>query len=99
MGVSGLVPFVEGFAGSTAGSVAYHAAGVQGDVQLPDTCTGPPLSLPLSKSRLCSTVRAVAGGQACAAVALSVTRRPTFRKCSQMVFAMMPAVPRRRFVP
>src|SRR5215471_11872239 len=101
MGVSGSVPLVAGFDGLTAVRLPYHVAALQGAVQLPDTCTGPPLSLPLSKSRLCSTMRPVGGvgGQACAAVALSVTRIPTFRKCSQMVFAMMPAVPRRRLVP
>src|SRR5262245_58997388 len=96
MGVSGSLPFADGLAGLTAVRLAYHAAGVQGEVQLPVTCTGPPLSLPLSKRRLCSTTRPVAGGQACAAVALSETSRPAFRKCSRMALAMIPAVPRRR---
>ena len=41
----------------------------------------------------------MAGGQACAAVALSLTSRPAFRKCSMMVFVMIPPVPRRRFEP
>src|SRR5262245_58587592 len=98
MGVSGSLPFEDGLAGLTAVRLAYQAAGVQGEVQLPVTCTGPPLggSLPLSKSRLCSTTRPVAGGQACAAVALSETSKPAFRKCSRRALAMIPAVPRRR---
>src|SRR5262249_29000837 len=100
MGVRGLVPLVDGLVGSTDGSVAYHAAGVQGTVQLPDTCTGPPLSLPLSNSRLCSTSRPMGpGGQASAAVALSFTTGPGFGECWRWVLAMLPAVPRRRFEP
>src|SRR5262245_63775395 len=76
-GVSGSVPLVAGLAGLTAVRPAYQAAGVQGVCQLPVTCTGPPgVSLPLSNSRLCSTMRPLAGGHACAAVALSLTSRP-----------------------
>src|SRR5262249_9423093 len=99
-GVFGLAPLVVGFVGSTDGSVAYHAVGVQGLFQFPVTCSGAPVSFPLLNSRVCSTRRpAGPGGQACAAAALSLTSRPAFRKCSMMVLAMIPDVPRRRFEP
>src|SRR5262249_62320559 len=93
-GVWGSVPLLRGLAGLPAVGEPYHVVGLQGDVQLPVTCTGPPVSLPLLNSRLCSTTRPVAGGQACAAVALSLTSRPASRKCSMMAFEMIPVVTR-----
>src|SRR6185295_6815865 len=101
-GTLGLVPFDAAVVGWTAGSCAHHCATVHGVVQLPLNARGPPVSLPLLKRRLCwksrpPAFRCVESTQAEAAVALSLTAMPEFRKFMSRAFATTPAVPRRKF--